>query len=282
MPFEHDFGLGRHLQRHADGGRDFGAGATQQAGKLVFRERVGHRCHGTEQGRRVGADGHGQGEGLARMQAAVVAKVERAATVRQPAHDELVAPEQLLAVDAQVLARLVRPACDHQAPGQQRGHVVGPAVLYGQLLQIDVGALELHLLARRALQHLGPHAPKRARHGRQLGGVAQAARGLGLFELGQKLAKLAQPRHRIEAAGARHPRRGAKQVGQHRHRVAARVFKQQRWAAGAQHPVAQRRHFELGRDRRGDAAQLARRFELAHEVAQVAVGHGGVFKFRRG
>jgi hypothetical protein len=36
VAFEHDLGMGRHLQRHAEGGRHLGARAAQQAGKLVF------------------------------------------------------------------------------------------------------------------------------------------------------------------------------------------------------------------------------------------------------
>ena len=91
-------------------GRHLGARAAQQAGELVFAQAVGHRRDGAQDGGRVGADGHGHRVGLAGVQAAVFAEVERAAAVRQPAHDELVAREHLLAVDAQVLPRLVRPA----------------------------------------------------------------------------------------------------------------------------------------------------------------------------
>ena len=50
------------------------------------------------------------------MREAVVAKVERAAAMREPAHDDLVAADHLLAVDAEVLALLLRPARDGRAP----------------------------------------------------------------------------------------------------------------------------------------------------------------------
>ena len=48
------------------------------------------------------------GNGSPGMRERVIAEVERAAAVREPAHDDLVAADHLLAVDAEVLARLVR------------------------------------------------------------------------------------------------------------------------------------------------------------------------------
>ena len=80
-------------------------------------------------------------------------------------------------------------------------------------------------------------------------------------------------------AGRARPWRGhsggrAKQVGQHGHVVAGGLGEQQGRAAGAQHAVAQRGHLQVGRYGLVHAAQLARGFELGHEVAQVLVRHG--------
>ena len=47
------------------------------------------------------------GNGSPGMRGAVVAEIERAAAMRQPAHDDLVRRDHLLAVDAEVLPRLV-------------------------------------------------------------------------------------------------------------------------------------------------------------------------------
>jgi hypothetical protein len=51
------------------------------------------------------ADHHRHREGLAGMRRAMLAEIQRAAAMRQPAHDQLVRAEHLLAVDAEVLPR---------------------------------------------------------------------------------------------------------------------------------------------------------------------------------
>ena len=132
VAFQHDFGAGWHLQRHGHGIGHFGAGTAQQAGKLVLRQRIGHGRDRAQDGRRIGPDGHRHGVRLAGVLLGVLGKVQRSAPVRQPAHDELVMADHLLAVDAQVLPLFMRPTGDGQPPGDERGHIAGPAVLDGQ------------------------------------------------------------------------------------------------------------------------------------------------------
>jgi hypothetical protein len=105
--FQHDLGRGRHLQRRAQALRQLGLAAAQQAGKLVFGQRIGHRRHGAEDGRRIAAEHHRHRERLAGVGQLVLAKIQRPAAMGQPAHDHLVRPEHLLAVDAEVLPVLV-------------------------------------------------------------------------------------------------------------------------------------------------------------------------------
>jgi hypothetical protein len=90
VAFQHDLGAGRHLQRHAQRGRHLGARAAQQAGELVFGQASGT---GVTAPRMVAgsAQRHGHREGLAGV-GAVLAEVQRAAAVGQPAHDDLVRP----------------------------------------------------------------------------------------------------------------------------------------------------------------------------------------------
>jgi hypothetical protein len=127
--FEDDLGRSRHLQVGTQAFHQFGLGAAQQTGKLVFGETVRHRRHRRENRRRIGAQRHRHRKRLARMLQAVLAKIERAAAMRQPAHDHLVRTDHLLAIDAQVLAHLVRPAGHRQSPGDQRRCVARPAEL---------------------------------------------------------------------------------------------------------------------------------------------------------
>ena len=139
--FQHDLGTGRHLQVAAQALHQFGLAAAQQSGELVFGKTVRHRRDRAEYGGRIGADHHRDRERLAGMRLAPVLKIQRAAAMRQPAHDDLVRRDHLLAVDAEILARLVRPARDHQAPGDQRRDIAGPAGLDRQLAQIHVACL---------------------------------------------------------------------------------------------------------------------------------------------
>ena len=148
----------------------------------------------------------------------VVAEIQRAAAVRQPAHDELVRPQQLLTVDTQVLALGVGAARDHQAPGQERRHVARPAGLDWQAGQVHVLAFPDYFLAGRTLDVLGAHVPQRRLQHRDFGQrVTQALGRFGLAQRGQQLADVAQGADVVGAHAARHARRRAEQVGQHRH-----------------------------------------------------------------
>jgi hypothetical protein len=61
---EHDFGTGRHVQIVADAFDQLGAAAAQQAGELVFGQRVRHRRHGAQNRRRIAAEHHRHRKGL--------------------------------------------------------------------------------------------------------------------------------------------------------------------------------------------------------------------------
>jgi hypothetical protein len=216
------------------------------------------------------------------MRALVLEEVERAAPVRQPAHDHPVATDHLLAVDAQVLPLLERPARHHQAPGDQRRGVPRPTVLDRQLRQVDLVTLPHHLLAGRGAHLLGRHVEHLLQHRQLVPGVLQALGRLGLLEVGEQLADFAQRRAPVAvgdvlAHAHRHPLRGAEEVGEHgdglRHALGHRLLEQQGRPAGAQHTVGDLGHLEVGVDRGLDAAELATGFELGEEIAEVGVVH---------
>jgi hypothetical protein len=54
--------------------RQLGLAAAQQAGELVFGQRIGHRRHGAEDGRRIAAEHHRHRERLAGVGQLVLAK----------------------------------------------------------------------------------------------------------------------------------------------------------------------------------------------------------------
>ncbi len=103
----------RRLEHHARVAdravADLGPAAAQQAGELVLREGVGNRRDGAEHRRRIGAEGDGERKRPAGTGRGELAEVERAAALRQPAHDHLAPADHLLPIDAQVLAVRGRP-----------------------------------------------------------------------------------------------------------------------------------------------------------------------------
>src|SRR5207302_3427988 len=124
--FQHDFGARRDLQIAAQAFHELGARAAQQARELVFAERIRDRRHRGKHGRRVGAQRNGHRKRRGRGGELVIAEVERAAALREPAHDDAVSRDDLLAVDAEVLAFLLWPARYGQSPGDERAGVAGP------------------------------------------------------------------------------------------------------------------------------------------------------------
>ena len=254
MAFQHDFGRGWHLKLRArltDTAIDqLGGTAAQQARKLVFGQRVGHRGDGAQHRRRVGPQRHGHRERHARIGPREVPKIQRATAVRQPAHDHLARADHLLAVDADVLPQpgplnALWPPGDHQAPGDQRPGVVGPACLDGPARQIHLVTRQLHFAASAIAPSHRLHVPDRLDHLHQPAGVLDAARRLWLFQPCQQVADVSQLGHVGGTHAQSHPARRAKQIGQHGGGVPGGLLKPQRRPACAQHPVCQRSHFQL-------------------------------------
>src|SRR3954470_22743724 len=94
----------------------------------------------------------------------MIAEVQGAAAVREPAHDDAIAADHLLPIDAEVLPRLLWPARHGQAPGNQRTSVIRPAGLHRQAREVDVLSLPDNLLARRARALLRRHVEDLLQH----------------------------------------------------------------------------------------------------------------------
>ena len=123
------------------------------------------------------------GNGRAGVRERMIAEIERAATMRQPAHDHLIAADHLLAVDAEILPGFVGTARYGQAPGDQWRDILRPARLHGQAAQIDVGTFPYDFLAGRRGALLGRHIHHlHEDRSRVLPRILQALRRLGLLE----------------------------------------------------------------------------------------------------
>ena len=129
MAFQDELGAGGDLQVITDTFHQLGFRAAQQAGKGIFAEGVRHRGDCAKDGGRIGAQRHRHREGLTGMLLLPLLEIQGATAMAEPAHDQLVAANQLLTVDAQVLAFLVGTPGDHQRPGHQRACIAGPAGL---------------------------------------------------------------------------------------------------------------------------------------------------------
>ncbi|MNM52217.1 hypothetical protein D3C81_632920 [compost metagenome] len=175
----------------------------------------------------------------------MLAEVQRAATVRQPAHDDLIASQHLLAVDTEVLPLLVRPLGDHQAPGNQGRDIAGPAMLDRQARQVDVVAFPDDFLALGAAQFLWRHVPHGFHQRTQAQQILEILRRLRLLQARQHVTDLAQLADILGAHAQRDPPRGAEQIAQHRHAVSRRMIEQQGRSARAQGAVAHFRHLQI-------------------------------------
>jgi hypothetical protein len=166
--------------------------AAQQAGEFVFGQGIRHWRHRGQHRGRIGADRHQHGERLLRMRGAPVGVVQCAAAMRQPAHDDPVRPDHLLAVDRHILPRFAGAARHHQAERDQLAGVVGPAVLDRQAREIDVAAPQCFVFERGLVHTLRCHVRqlRQFRPGRQR--LAQAGRPAWLLDRGEQLAEFAQ------------------------------------------------------------------------------------------
>ena len=157
MAFEHDLGAGRHLQVVP---RHFTSSVVQPRSRPAnwYSDSVsgtGVTAPRIVAGSAPSATATGNGSpGIAQR---VIAEIERAAAMREPAHDHLVAADHLLAVDAEVLPRLVRPRVTVRpqvisgpaSPGQQ--------VWIGKRARSTAVPFQHDLLAGRAT--IAPSAP---------------------------------------------------------------------------------------------------------------------------
>ncbi len=195
-----------------------------------------------------------------------VAEIQRAAAMGQPAHDDLVARQDLLAVDAQVLAVFPGAFGDHQCPGDEGPGVAGPAGLNRQASEVNLIGVEDMLLAGRALQQPRRHIQHFPEYRQFLPGILHALRRFGFLEGCQQFADAAQGVDRVRAHARGDAFGGTEQVGQYRYVGAPGVLEQQGGPAGAQGAVANLGDFEAGVDRVLDPPQLAAVFQLADEI----------------
>jgi hypothetical protein len=152
---DHDLGFGWHLERHRLAGDQLDLLASEEAGELILRQRVGHRRHRRQDRAGIGADHDSRRQRLALAGLLPALVMLRAAAMLQPAHQGRVPARHLQAIDAEVETVLlvafgVGPLCHHQRPRDQRRRLARPAGLDRQFPEVDVVAGEHDLLAGRA------------------------------------------------------------------------------------------------------------------------------------
>ena len=203
-----------------------------------------------------------------------LAEIDGTTAMRQPAHDDLVARDHLLAVDTDILPFLVRSARDDHAPGDQRAGILRPAGLHRQHGQVHVRRLD-DVLPAGCPPYLARIDVSQFPEGRQfLQQIAQPVGQFGGLEEGQHLTHFAQRLHGFRAHGHGDTLRGTEQVAQQRHRCTFRVGKQQGRSACLEGAITDFRYFHCRIDRLMDALQFATGLQLAQETTQVTEFHG--------
>ena len=275
VAFEEDFRAGGGVQAAGEA-HHFAARAAQESGEAVFAQGVRDGGDGGEQRRRVAADGDGDGKGAVGMRLAMGAVVKCAAAMGEPAHDDAVFADRLLAVDGDVLPGQARALRDDQPPGDERRDVVRPGVLDGQAGEVNVVARQHGMRAGRRVEHARRHVPDVFGETHFAERLGEVVRRRGFFQIRQLAANRAQPR-RLHAHAQRHPFARAEQVGKHGITVAAAVgadgvFKEQRRAAVGKDAARDFGDFQMRRDGVMDALQRATAFQQGDEGAQVGTG----------
>ena len=214
---ENNLGRRRYLQIGAQALHQLGFSPAQKAGKLIFRDIVGHRRYRGENGRRIATDHRRNLKRLTGIGQAMIAKIERTTAMGQPAHDHLVAPDNLLTIDTEILPRLVGPTRHRQAPRNQWRHVARPAVLDRQTGKIDILTFPDDLLARRRGDDFRRHIEHLFENRQLIPGVLHALRWLRLFKIGKQFAHLAQGLDRFLPHTQSHAAWRSEQIGQDRH-----------------------------------------------------------------
>ena len=88
--FQYNFGTGRHLQIIADTFHQFRPRTAQQSGKLVFAQGIGNGRYRAQNGGGVATEYDGDGIRRIGIEFAEFLIIQRAAAMRQPAHNQLV------------------------------------------------------------------------------------------------------------------------------------------------------------------------------------------------
>ena len=147
---------------------------------------IRHWRHRAQNGGRIGAQRHGHRKRLAGMGQLMIAKIQRAAAMGQPAHDDAFCGRSPAGDRCPDSAAPCGPLGDRQTPGDQRCGIFGPAGLDRQLAEIDVSALPRRLPGKRAMKLPGRHVQDlRAR--KFIPGVPAAFRRFRFLEIGQQL-----------------------------------------------------------------------------------------------
>lgn len=187
--------------------------------------------------------------------------------MRQPAHDELIFTNQLLTINAQILPLFMRPTGHGKPPGNERRSIFRPAGHNGNAVQIDVITRNNLLLTGRATKALRRHIQHLFELRKFVKEIAKAPRRFRFFQKGQQLTHFTQCGDIILP----HPHRDAlwraKQVTEHRHGIAFRIFKQQRGSASTQRAVSNFGDFQVRVNFKRDAFKFALLFKQRQEVA---------------
>ena len=253
IPFEHNLRAGGHFEVVRQTLHHFGFVTAQQTGKGIFRQGIRYRRHGTKDSGGISTQRHRHRKTLARMRFCPLQIIQRAATVRQPAHNQPVFAYHLLAIDAEILPLFVRSARHGQTPGNQRSRIARPAPHHRDTRQIDLIAAEHHLLTGGITQPFGRHIQHLLKLRHLVEQIAETSWRFRLFQKGQQLTHFAQGADILLAHAHGHALWRAKQVAQHRHVIPFGVFKQQSGATGTQGAVGNFSHLQFGIDRLGNA-----------------------------
>ncbi len=226
------------------------------------------------------------GKGLPGMRARWSRKSSAPPRCGEPAHDQLVRADHLLAIDAEVLPLLVRAARHRQPPGDQRPASPGQQVCTGSGRGRRRSPSHTISWQRRRGRSFGAMSSTCMNTGRLSPRVRRLFGGSGSLRkassrptsrrLSAQCSAAPMPRatrcgvpNRLPSTGMVPPP-GARRPA---------VLEKDGGAAGLEHAVAEFGHLEARVHAGAHALELTGRLQLRDEVAQVAIGHDQITGF---
>src|SRR6516164_1980290 len=227
ISFEHNLGVRRHFQFIRFALHHFYWRPLQEPAEHHLVQVRRNRQNPPERRRRVRADRHAHRYAPLRIFGTRPSEMFGAVLLRLPVHPGRSLVVNLHSVHAHISLAGLRILRKHEWKGDESSAILGPALQYRKVQQVDVVSLPHNLLAGSLLHTFRKERPQLRQLRQHLDLVEQALRRLHIHKSADSCRHVIKLFH---LKGKRHPSHAAKCIDQERIAGTLRLFKQQRRA----------------------------------------------------